>query len=320
MKCGLDSTGPRLSKSDLLSNFKKHIIFDPNIGTALVSATDRPIEALHRAFVKYYNHKEEPSDIYIAIVSVPESENDRLPYHHAERLALDLEYCPEERRKFNHEYIFEWEIEEQYVEIVSVKTLLDRGLNLDSYTQNGRLPGLQEFRFSMSEMIFSLSLDGYSVGRELGRIAKCFGARAPVKEIAHKLCIDSPTHIYAKKESLDVKWRVTENTESGKCEIVRNRDIDFDHFYWMFQGIDEVIFDFWLADSVFIENFIAHTELANNLAAEIDNLWELYWDGLSSEAWNGINSGSATKKARKVESREQEILDQIESHAISIGL
>ncbi|KAJ5242378.1 uncharacterized protein N7469_000705 [Penicillium citrinum] len=280
LKCGLDSTGPRLSKSDLLSNFKKHIIFDPNIGTALVSATDRPIEALHRAFVKYYNHKEEPSDIYIAIVSVPE------------------------KKEFNHEYIFEWEIEEQYVEIVSVKTLLDRGLNLDSYTQNDRLPGLQEFRFSMSEMIFSLSLDGYSVGRELGRIAKCFGARAPVKEIAYKLCIDSPTHIYAKEENLDVKWRVTENNESGKYEIVRNRDIDFDHFYWI----------------VFIENFIAHTELANNLAAEIDNLWELYWDGLSSEAWNGINSGSATEKARKVESREQEILDQIESHAISIGL
>ncbi|KAJ5240532.1 uncharacterized protein N7469_002123 [Penicillium citrinum] len=318
---GLNYTGPRLSKSDLLLNFVQHMTFDPNIRTALVSGTDRPIEALHRAFVKYYNLNERASDIWIAIISVPMSENDRLPYDHAVELALDLGYCPEEGKKFIHEYIFEWEIENRYVElIVSVDTLIDRGLDLGSYIQNGRLPDLQGFRVSITEMILGLPLDGYSVGRELGRMAKCFGARAPVEEVAHKLWTDSPTYIYVKEESLNVKWKVTESAESGEYEIFRIRDIDFEHFYWMSRGIDEVLFDSWLADGIFIEERIAHAELANNLTTEMEILWELYWDDLHFEAWNGINSGSATDKARKLQSREQGIHDQIERQAISIGL
>jgi hypothetical protein len=32
-------------------------------------------------------------------------------------LALELGYSPEEGRKFMHEYIFEWEIKDQYVEL-----------------------------------------------------------------------------------------------------------------------------------------------------------------------------------------------------------
>lgn len=38
-------------------------MFDPEIRTAPVSAADRPIEALHRAFVKYYNLNKRADDI-----------------------------------------------------------------------------------------------------------------------------------------------------------------------------------------------------------------------------------------------------------------
>ncbi|KAJ5562765.1 hypothetical protein N7461_001526 [Penicillium sp. DV-2018c] len=301
LRCGLNRTGTPLSKWDLLFYFKQHMILDPEIRTALVSATDRPIEALHRAFVKYYNLNERAGDIWIAIISVPVGENDTLPYHHAVKLALELGYSPEERRKFMHEYIFEWEIEYQYVEhMVSVETLLDRGLDLDSYLQNDRLPDLRGFRGLMIDMILDLPLDGYSVGRELGRMARCFGARAPVKEIANSLLTDCPTWISVNEERQNVKWTITEGSNDGEYRIVSLEDIDFEHFYWISQGMNEVLFDSWLQDSDFIQECIAHAELA--------------------KVWNGVNSDPATDEARTLQSREQEIHDLIERHAVSIGL
>ena len=250
------------------------MILDPEIRTALVSATDRPIEALHRAFVKYYNLNERAGDIWIAIISVPVGENDTLPYHHAVKLALELGYSPEERRKVMHEYIFEWEIEYQYVEhMVSVETLLDRGLDLDSYLQNDRLPDLRGFRGLMIDMILGLPLDRYSVGRELGRMARCFGARAPVKEIAHGLLTDCPTWISVNEERQNVKWTITEDSDNGEYRIVSLEDIDLEHFYCISQGRNEALFDFWLQDSDFIQYCIAHAELANDLTAEMEILW-----------------------------------------------
>jgi hypothetical protein len=245
LKCGLNYTGPPLSKSDLLSYFEQHQIFDTEIRTALVSATDRPLEALHRAFVKYYNLNERAGDIWIAIILVPVGEDGTLPCHHAEKLALELGYSPEEGRKFIHEYIFEWEIKDQYVEhTVSVETLFDRGLDLGAYLQNDRLPDLRVFRGLMTDMILDLPLDGYSVGRKLGRMARCFGARAPVKEIANGLLTDCPSWISVDEEAQNVEWTTTEVSDNGEYRTVSIRDIDVEHFYWITQGINEALFDF----------------------------------------------------------------------------
>lgn len=220
-----------------------------------------------------------------------------------------------------HEYIFEWEIEYQYVEhMVSVETLLDRGLDLDSYLQNDRLPDLRGFRGLMIDMILGLPLDRYSVGRELGRMARCFGARAPVKEIAHGLLTDCPTWISVNEERQNVKWTITEDSDNGEYRIVSLEDIDLEHFYCISQGRNEALFDFWLQDSDFIQDCIAHAELANDLTAEMEILWELYWDNLHFEVWNGVNLDPATDEARTLQSREQEIHDLIERHAVSIGL
>ena len=321
LKCGLDYAGPPLSKSHLLSDFEQHQISDPEIRTALVSVTDRPIEVLHRAFVKYYNLNERADDIWIVIVSVPVEENGTLPCHRAEELALELGYSPGERRKFMHEYIFEWEIKDQYVEhTVSVETLLDRGLDLDSCLQNDLLPNLRGFRGLMMDMILDHPLGGYSAGSKLGQMARCFGARAPVKEIANSLLTDCPSHISANEEMQTVNWTITEVCENGEHRIVSTSYIDVEQFYWISQGINETLFDFWLGDGVFIEERIEHAEMANNLTAEMEILWELYGDNLHFEVWNGVNSNTATDEARKLRSREQEIRDLIERDAVSIGL
>ncbi|RAH82896.1 hypothetical protein BO86DRAFT_63461 [Aspergillus japonicus CBS 114.51] len=312
LRCGLARTGPPLSESDLLLHFEQHMISASRNRTALVSTTDRPIEAIHRAFVKYYNLNERADDIWIAIISVPVGENKTLPCHRAEKLALKLGYRLEESKKFMHEYIFEWEIEHQYVKhMVSVETLLKRGLDLDTYLQNDRLPSLRGFRDLMIDMIVEPPADGYSVGIELGRMARCFGARAPVEKIAHSLLRDCPTNIFVHNDGEYVTWK-----RSGAEPV----DIDFEHIYWIQQGIDEALFDLWLADIDFIEDRITHAELANALTSEMEILWELYWEDVYFDAWDGVNSDSAADKAQKLRCREQEIHNQIERHAVSIGL
>jgi hypothetical protein len=318
LKSGQNGVCHRLAKSELFDQFELHRIWENKQPTTLVSVSDRPIEALYRAFVKYYNFREKPRDIWIVMISVPTGEIDTLPYHHAKGLALELGMSPEESRKFKHEYVFEWEIPGQYVEhIVSVETLLDRGLNLDSYLKDDRLPALSEFRRSMVNMILSKPLDGYCVGQELGRMARSFGARAPVEEIAHGILTDCPLWISVDRKSQYVEWAIGHDSDIDEYHV---ESIGFEHFYWISQGIHEVLYDSWLADGVFIEDRIAHSRLAKGLTAEMKIQWELYHDNLSYEVWAGLDPDSAADDARELRVREHETFDLIERHAVLIGL
>lgn len=303
LEAGLSHGGP-LSKTERLSEFARHRYLGNREPTALVSVSDRPIEALHRAFSKYYNNGEKPEDIWVVIISVPLGKDYILP-HRAEHLASD-----DKSGRFRHEHVFERKIPNLYVEhMVSLKTLLNRGLDLETHLQGSFLPELQEFRCSMVNMILSKPMDGYSVGRELGHMAKCFGARAPVKTIAHGLLTNCPTWISYNKNSQWVKWewKIDANVYTSEC-------FDSEHLYWISQGISDVLFDCWLADGDFIEDCITHNELVNDLTAELEILREIYFERIIDYP------GSAAEDAFELERRENEFHDIIERHAVSIGL
>jgi hypothetical protein len=314
---GEKRVGPPLSKSELLHQFDRHRIRTNKRPTALVSVSDRPIEALHRAFSIYYNDDEKASDIWIVIISVTVGDNHTSPYHHAEALAHKLGMSPTDSRKFEHEYLFEWEILGQYVEhMVSVETLLNRGLNLDSYLDDhGHLPDLRRFRCLMMEAFLGSPLDGYYVGRELGHMARCFGARAPVKDIAHSILTDCPFWISVDGESQYVEWAIEYDSDTNDYSV---KFVDFEHFYWISEGINETLFDSWLADGSFVEDYFAHIKWAKGLTSEMEILRELYLDDLNYEVWIGIDPD--WDDARGLQVREQEIMDLIEGDAISIGL
>lgn len=175
--------------------FDRHRYLKNRNPTALVSVNDRPIEALHHASFKCYNDGEDPEDIWIVIISAPSANNDIQP-DHAEDLAHKLGLRDDRSRRFRHEYVFDRKFSNHYGKhTVSVKTLLNRWLDLKPHLKRGFLPELQKFRCSMANMILRKTLDRYSVGRELGQMAKCFGARAPVNTIAHELLTDCPTTI-----------------------------------------------------------------------------------------------------------------------------
>jgi hypothetical protein len=144
--------------------------------TALVSVTDRPLEALHRALAEYYDTNKDPGSIWIVIIRVPDGGNHDGP-HHARRLAqryLDAD-------AFKHEYLFEWEIPRRYVEHrVSVKTLLDRRIEKEIDL------GFRDFRTTRNALIKEIrdSDDAYGTGRLLGSLAQAFGTGAYTYEIA----------------------------------------------------------------------------------------------------------------------------------------
>lgn len=313
---GEKRVGPPLSKSELLNQFDRHRIRTNKRPTALVSVSDRPIEALHRAFSRYYNNDEKASDIWIVIISVTVGDNHSSHYHHAEALAHKLGMGHTDSRKFRHEYLFEWEISSRYVEhMVSVETLLSRGLSLKSYLDvNGHLPDLQEFRCLMMNTFLRNPLDGYDVGRGLGHMARSFGARAPVREIALRILTDCPFFIDVDAESQYVKWAI----EYDACTNDYDVDfVDFEHFYWISVGIDDALFDSWLADGSFVEDYVAHCKWAES---EMDILRDFYFDTLNYKVWKGIDSGPVGGDARALQEWEREVLDLIERDAISIGL
>jgi hypothetical protein len=94
---------------------------------------------------------------------------------------------------FKNEYIFEWEIPEKYiVHKVSVQTLLERGLNMERYcdysNDKRQLPPAYLLRQDIAKHILDPgNNDAYEIGMSLGHMARCFGARAPVCDIAHLL-------------------------------------------------------------------------------------------------------------------------------------
>ncbi|KOS46811.1 hypothetical protein ACN38_g2276 [Penicillium nordicum] len=189
LRCGKYPDVPKiLSHGDLLREFSNHMIRGQRVPTALISVTDRPIEALYRALEKYHAKQEDPKEIWIAIIFVPDDANTQP--HHARKFAQQL-MGSRDAKVFKHEYLFEWEIPRSYLKHnVSLRELFKGGRSIGSFLDtNGSFPGtLEEFRkLIMSEIL----LDAYGAGRWIGGIARAFGVRAPVYEIANGICSDS---------------------------------------------------------------------------------------------------------------------------------
>jgi hypothetical protein len=161
---------PTLTPASLLDEFKRHRILGNQEPTALVSVTDRPLEAVHRALAKYYLDVECPGTIWIVVIRVPRGGiPQRL--HHAKELA-ELQQLTNPNI-FSHEYLFEWEIPQEYVEHrVSVKALRMRGIRKLLGFQN--LPNrFSELQDTLIHTVFEA--DPYGTGRWIGALAQAFG-------------------------------------------------------------------------------------------------------------------------------------------------
>jgi hypothetical protein len=177
----------RLSHTCLQHEFESHMRIDATAPTALISVSTRIVDTVQRAFNRYYRDLEDPRQIWIAFIFVPDSEKQI--YYHAEDLARTYGYG--EWKRLKYEYIFTWEIPEEYVlHRISVETFMARGLDMSEYYYGHELPPTSVLRGEIARSILHSTMGGWRVGVELGLFARKFGARAPVWQIANQLLDD----------------------------------------------------------------------------------------------------------------------------------
>jgi hypothetical protein len=235
-------------------------------------------------------------------ISVPHK--DRSIYHHAQHLARKIGH--DKTAIFKDEYIFEWEIPEKYiVHKVSVQTLLERGLDIGRYCRyyNGRrrLPPAFLLRQKIAEHILDPSNSGYDIGLGLGFMARHFGARAVVCDIAHRILFECTRVVDIDDEAQYV------HISYGNCN---ERFVDIEHFYWIDRGIDEALVDLWLTDLAYNE----HCEWVSGLEYEMEREWETFWECMNDD------SVSHFEQRLMLQAREDRMHAKIEIAATKLGL
>ena len=247
----VSAKGPKggpLSYTALLEEFRNHADKWSREPTALVSASDRIVDTLKRAFDKHYENGESPADIWIAFIGVPLSiRKTAIRVHSAKKLA---EKCnlSESSNLFLHEVVFEWAIPEKYVlHEVSLQTLIERGLQEHNFVQ----PSTQEVRCCISRQL--LQLHPWEIGVTLGSFARKFGARAPLNWVSHQLfrdCVsaniisdDRPRLYYAHG-----------HTETVDLKFISDLD----------DGIDTSLCDWWLSHDDFFQDYEKFKDLVKD--------------------------------------------------------
>lgn len=250
----------RPSHINLEEEFENHKDLSNREPTALVSVTASIIRALNIAFNKHYRDDENPAEIWIALIEVPDRELDVC--HSAREMA---KRCRDQNSVFfKDEYLFEWEIPMEYVvHQVSVKILSERGLNMEEYLESKKikrqhcwrkvliLPSTSVLREKIANTVCDANSDhnvhvSYSHAmfeshKKLAVMAQAFGAKA--------LRFNLPWKIFADCCMDDFSWPP-----------------DFERRYDVMQkDCNEWLLDWWLFDDGFNFGQECHSEYASYL-------------------------------------------------------
>jgi hypothetical protein len=179
--------------------------------------------------------------------------------------------------RFKYEYLFTWNIPTEYVtHAVSVETLMQRGLDMKDYFVDGALPSTHILRREFEKVHLNRDHGGYEIGLGLGSLARCFGARAPVCQIAGQLLRDC---LNARSTDWDAQEVDVEYWDGVICCL------DFRHFRNVDDGINTALLDWWLADTEFEDKYeiclAAVSEMQKRMKAEHD-----YWSEVEKIAIN----------------------------------
>ena len=307
---GKGPKGGPLSEAALLEEFPNQANEWNREPTALVSASNRIVDTVKRAFDEHYERGESPADIWIAFIEVPSTIDETATrIHSAQELA---EKCGlPGPSKFMYEVVFEWAIPEKYVvHKVSLQTLMERGLQKHCFLQ----PKTVEVRRCIAREFQRSS--PWEIGNTLGLFARKFGARAPLNWIAHQLFHDCVRARIVDDDVVRLKY-AHKDTET----------VDFQYFCDLDDGIDTSLCDWWLLDINFVldcEEFEEWRDVTeDSITWDLIELWETWndadWDGtikelsakeelLNNEAENKLLAEHGKKKAA------------IEAEAVKIGL
>lgn len=179
----------------------------------------------------------------------------------------------------------------------------------------GRLPSTSDLREMMALGLLNLYQSACELGVNLGFMAKCFGARAPLNRIMYEILYDC--------------WRVIGFYHHEEQVLVscgygsESQYLDVGYFDCVDDGI-ATVFEDWLADSKFVENCKEYQEQAEQavwLLIEVKRKWDELDEALNdvlSESEGG--SEIFYEEREKLQVEGDRINGAIESNAIEIGL
>ena len=301
-----------LSQQNLLNEFRNHSNKKKRIHTALVSVSNRIVDTVKRAFDLHYEREKSPDNIWIAFIKVPAGKPALM--HKAQFLAKKCGL--KDSSCFQHEFVFEWAIPEEYVSHqVSLRTLMDRGLEhqLPSITELPP-PTTEELRHFIATKLGSVEpwLSSWESGVCLGSFARNFGARAPLNWIAHQLFRDC---VRVCSVSTGVARLVYEQRHSDT--------VSTDFFCHLDEGVETVLYDWWLTDIEFLSNYDEFKQWRD--AMEESMSWECI-DFV--ELWEDTCHPSPTKEDllsydeawHELRSEHEKLRATIEARAVQLGL
>ena len=295
--------GDQLSETALLKEFRNHAKIENREPTALVSASDRIVDTLKRAFHKHYEDDESSEEIWIAFIEVPPTFTR---IHSAKGLAEKCEHP--EPNLFSHEVVFEWAIPETYVlHKVSLQTLVKRELQEHWFLQ----PTTAEVRCYIAREL--QRDDPWDIGITLGFFARKFGARASLNWISHQLFYDC---VRTKIVDNDV---VRLDYAHGQTDVV-----DFQFFCDLDDGIDTCLCDWWLSDVKFYQEYEKFNEwrqvTEDSMQWDLIDFWEAWHDDGIIKELSAKGESSYDEEKNKLLVRHEKKTAEIEAEAVEIGL
>jgi hypothetical protein len=217
----------------------------------------------------------------------------------------------EEYKRLKYEYIFTWEISQKYViHKVSIETLLERGLNMEDYRWSRALPTTLALR-EEARKILNPSYCAYEIGLGLGFLARCFGARAPTRQITHQLLRDC-LRVRNIDDDAQIVWVSYPWYEAG---------IDFSYINDIEDGIDTALLDWWLADPSFLDAYEEYCASASQIEEEVERDWDGWCDAVMNDgSYSDSDIEMYRKYGQQLQAKKEQVLVEIESVAISLGL
>lgn len=312
------AVGEKLSMDELLAEFQKHRFLNNEEPTKLVSVSSRLINTLSRALVKWcgknengYRGEAEPADeIFITFIDIPAPDSGL--YHHAEALAKQLGDRREAWR-YASEYVFEGEIPPEYIRhTVSLQTLIDRGLGLERYIGNdGIAPSTNTLKYLMATEYLDDSTWQYEIGLNIGFMARCFGAQAPVLDIAKQFIDDCTVELCIDKQDYYIYAHFGSKESRKQCLDLGDPSLRED-------GIYTAIVEWWLCDETFMQKYDQYREWVSIMEDCMLEDYISFYGDICDRMYS--DSFERDLKLQAIKANHERINADIERAAVELGL
>lgn len=174
------------------------------------------------------------------------------------------------------------------------------------------IPSTSRLRQDIAKHILDPSNGGYDIGLSLGFMARHFGARAPVRDLAHQILSDCTRILSTNHDRQNVRVSYWNGHETL---------LDFEHFYWIEMGINTAVLEWWLGGPYFSLAYERYCEWVSRLEDDMEMLWEAFWVGIYDENfYSGTDLERFDERQQRLQAREEGMYAEIEAAAISLGL